>query len=194
MTICTCLLLWKRIFSIRIYSFSYKFLWRSAPGYSLGRGVFNLGLFFSYKFLRRSASAYLFGGGVFQLGSTPLPTNSYDDLHLPTLWEEEFSIEDLFFFLQIPMTICICLLFLRRGVFQWGSTPFPIKFLWWSASAYSLGEKFSIRDLSLFLQISMTICTCLFFGRGFFILDPFLSYKFLWRSAPAYSLRRGVFN
>ena len=68
----------------------------------------------------------------FQLGSTLFPTNSYDDLHLPTLWEEEFSNYDLFF---------------------------SYKFRWRSASAYSLEEEFSIRIYSfLSLQIAMTIC------------------------------------
>ena len=97
----------------------------------------------------------LFGRGVYSF-----PTNSYDDLHLPILWKRGSRLGSTPF-LQIPMTICICL-FCGGGVFQLGSTPF--------------------------LQIPMTICICLFFGRQVFNWDLFFSYKFLWRSASPFSL------
>ena len=45
-----------------------------------------------------------------------LPVNSYDDLHLVTLWKKSFQSESLLF-LQIPMTICILLVF-GSGVFN----------------------------------------------------------------------------
>ena len=57
----------------------------------------------------------------FSIRISPLPTNSYDDLHLSTphlstLWKRSFQLGSPLL-LQIPMTICIRLLF-GRGVFN----------------------------------------------------------------------------
>ena len=41
------------------------------------------------------------------------PTNSYDDLYLTTLWKRNFRLGSIIF-LQIPMTIRICLLYERE--------------------------------------------------------------------------------
>ena len=98
----------------------------------------------------------LFEKRSFQLGSkAPFPTNSYDDLHLATLWKRSFQFGSILF-LQIPMTICICLLFEKKS-FQLGSTPLPtisyddlhLPSLW--KRSFQLGS-------TLFLQIPMTIC------------------------------------
>ena len=44
----------------------------------------------------------------FSIRISSLPTNSFDDLHLPTLWEGSFQLGSIPF-LQIPMTMCIWL-------------------------------------------------------------------------------------
>ena len=154
----------------------------------------------------------------FSIGIYSFPGNSYDDLHQPILWKGSFQLWSTSF-LQIPMTICIFLLF-GRGVFNW-DLLLSYKFLWRSASAYSSEEEFLIQicsfptnsydDLHLptlrktsfqlgstpFLQIPMTICICLLFGRGVCNWDLLLSYKFLWRSARAYcveDLSTGIYS
>ena len=103
------------------------------------RGVFNSNLSFKYKFLWRSPSVDSFKE-EFSIPISPFPKNSFDDLHLSTLWKRSFPLRSLLF-LQIPMTISICLLF-ERGVFN-SHLSFSYKFLWRSPSAYSLIEEFS---------------------------------------------------
>ena len=189
MTICIWATLWKRSFKLGPILFLQISM--TICIWFFGRGVFNYDFIFSYKFLWRSAS----GNSLkeeFSIRISSFPTNSYDDLHLATLWKRSFQLRS-HLCLQIPMTICIWQLFVR-GVFNYDLfyipinsyddtasgysfeeefssriAPFPYKFLWRSASGYSLEEEFSIRISSF-------------------------PTKFLWRSASGQLFGRRVFN
>ena len=164
MTICTWWLFGREVFNWDLF-FSYKFLWRSAPGDSLEEEF--------------SSRVYSF------------PTNSYDDLHLATLWKRSFQLGSIIF-LQIPMTICICLVF-ERGSFQLGSTPFlqiPMTICTWllfGKGSFQLGS-------TPFLQIPMTICTWRLFGKRSFQLGSILFLQIPMTICTWRLFRRGVFN
>ena len=129
MTICTWLTLWKRKFSIRVYSFpknSYDDL--------------HLATLWKKEF---SIRIYSF------------PTNSYDDLHLATLWKRSFQFGSALF-LQIPMTICICLDSLEE--------EFSIRIYSFPTNSYDSapGDSFPTNSC-------MTICTWLLLKKEFSI-------------------------
>ena len=148
------------------------------------RGIFNSNLSFKYKFLWRSPSVDSFKE-EFSIPIFPFPKNSFDDLHLSTLWKRSFPLRSLLF-LQIPMTISICLLF-ERGVFN-SHLSFSYKFLWRSPSVYSLKEEFSIRiapfPINSFDDLHLSTL-----WRGVFNSHLPFSYKFLWRSPSVHSLK-----
>ena len=110
MTISICSLFDRGVFNSH-RSFSYKFLWRYPSLFD--RGVFRSHVPFCFKFLWRSPSVHSLKE-EFSITISPFPLNSYDAPHLSTLWERSFQFPSLLF-LQIPMTISICLLF-ERGV------------------------------------------------------------------------------
>ena len=160
MTICICLVFGRGVFNYDLL-FSYNFLWRSAPGYSLEEEF----SFWIYSF----------------------PINSYDDLHLATLWKRNFQLGTIPF-LQIPMTICTWLLLefsIRIYSFPTNSyddlhlptlweEEFSIRIYSFPTNSYddlhlpSLWKRSFQLGSTLFLQIPMTICTCLLFGREVF--------------------------
>ena len=147
------------------------------------RGVFNSHLSFSYKFLWRSPSVYSLKE-EFSIRIAPFPINSYDDLHLATLWKRSFQFPSPLF--RINSYDDLHLSTLWRGVFN-SHFSFSYKFLWRSPSVHSLEEDFSI-TISPFPTNSYDDLHLSTLWRGVFNSHLPFSYKFLWRSPSVHSL------